>query len=138
MSELDKVVAALVATEVAKQLGERNSLPNVKRADVTAEQWRDIIALEVWELLPKAPKPYYDDDGVAYEYLYQKYYHSERGFEVNADIISDAVHNVGAPAKFRSTHIDLLRNRRFEFLKGGFNIYNNSKDVYRKGRCLVK
>ena len=114
MSELDKVVAALVATEVSKQLGERNSLPYVKRSNVTAAQWRALVVIEAWDLLSAS-----HNNAVAINFRLMKgeYVH------INRDILGDAAFNVGAPAKFGKMDLNLYGYpEHFEYVISGNSV----------------
>ena len=92
MSELEKLVAA----EVAKQLG---AIPYVKRAKVTAEQWRGLILRELWALVLDSVEPRLDKTGVEWYYIPREDI-SDHRFRISQDLIKDAAHNVTAPAKF--------------------------------------
>ena len=113
MSELDKVVAALVATEVTKQLGERNSLPYVKRAAVTAAQWRELVTLEAWAIATDIDSAewYIDADGVKWYSIIDD--SVIWGSTLSARCVGDAVHNLNAPVRFRNSGIDLDANVLF-------------------------
>ena len=106
MSELEKLVAA----EVTKQLAARNSLPNVKRASVTAAQWRALVLVEAWGLMVDASTLRTDKAGV--EWFMPLPEHLQCTQEdygiIPKSIIVDAVHNVGAPAKFGTGVIRLV------------------------------
>ena len=122
MSELDKVIAALVAVEVNKQLGERNSLPNVKRAAVTADEWRALILLEAWRLAVANPSTvtiHYKDG--FYWHLFDRDLVSYEGY-VDGGLISDAIHNINAPAKFRGNHYIIEPNDIFGERKGRYRL----------------
>ena len=96
MSELDTVVASLVAAEVKKQLGERNSsLPYVKRAAVTADEWKRLVIIETWDLFYKGKTVTVDHDGVEW-YQSRMYNHTY----IHDLPLADAAFNVNAPARF--------------------------------------
>ena len=140
MSDFDKAIAALVAVEVNKQLGERNSLPNVKRPDVTADQWKDIIALEAWALIPKADgEVFTDEDGIEWDYILETTAIQVGHWQMSESTIRDAAFNVGAPAPFRKLRINLQTDARFVIGKESYTHKDSdNKSSYRKARCLIK
>ena len=96
MSDFDKAIAALVAVEVNKQLGERNSLPFVKRAAVTADQWKALVLIEAWDLMYSARGK---GDGWLQIELSDEWKYPIWG------VLSDAAFNITAPARFGKSEL---------------------------------
>ena len=97
MSELD--ITALVAAEVKKQLGARNSLPNVKRAAVTVDEWKGLVIIEAWDLMIGK----FDDA----KFLQMPAGKSKR-ISITGDTLKNAAFNVNAPARFGKEALNLF------------------------------
>ena len=110
MSELEKLVAA----EVAKQLG---AIPYVKRAKVTAEQWRALILRELWALVLDSVEPRLDKNGLAW-YRIPREDTDELPYQIDQGLVRDAAHNVTAPAKFGNELIFIDNSELFEYKVG--------------------